>query len=84
MKSVGGITSDPVGCLLNPQLTRSVIGDRRSHPIYKVPPPQGLLDEIRQFRMPKVRFHKAPESLCWRSNKDRVLDRIRRTLLRSG
>jgi hypothetical protein len=36
--------------------TRSVIGDGPSHPIYKVPPPQGLLDEIRQFRMPKVRF----------------------------
>jgi hypothetical protein len=84
MKSVGGITSDPLAVSQIHSLTRSVIGDRPSHPIYKVPPPQGLLDEIRQFRMPKVRFHKAPESLCWGSNKDRVLDRIRRTLLRSG
>jgi len=40
------------------RFTRSVIGDRPSHPIYKVPPSQGLLDEIRQFRMPKVRFHR--------------------------
>ena len=52
MKSVGGITSDPLAVSQIYSLTRSVIGDRPSHPIYKVPPPQGLLDEIRQFRMP--------------------------------
>jgi hypothetical protein len=30
-----------------------------------LPSADGFLDEIRQFRIPKVRFHKAPESLYW-------------------
>jgi len=81
MKSVDGITSDSVGCLPNPHL--NAIGDRPSHPIHKVPPPQGLPDEIRQFRMPKFRFPKAPESGCWGSK--RIASQVLfETLLRSG
>ena len=58
----------------SPQLAAITIQDHRgstsSHPIHKVPPPQGPLDEICQFRMPKFGFpERRTESGYWGSKR---------------